>query len=113
MHPPILTLIYQQGCPACEAAKPEFAKLMEKQPRLMFRFADIDKTRTDFPVPYTPAFLFQMPGGGRYYADAEKFRGNVTWRKLENWLKQCAADYDAKMRQQPQHSGLLASRTLR
>ena len=96
MHPPVLTLIYQVGCPACEQAKPEFATLMSKQPKLMYRMADIDQTQVDFPVPYTPAFFVVMPGGVRYYTDAHEMKGSVTWRKLENWLKKCAADYDAR-----------------
>ena len=83
---PTLVLLYAPGCPACDDAKPEFAKLAAKLPHWKFALLNLDKPglNLDFVVQYTPTLHLAL-NGKRYVTDPSII-GTFTEARMQQWL---------------------------
>lgn len=83
---PTLVLLYAPGCPACDEAKPEFAKLAKALPHWKFGLLNLDKpsVNLDFVVKYTPTLHFAYKGK-RFVTDPSII-GTFTEARLRQWL---------------------------
>lgn len=97
MKTPQLTLIYAEGCPACEDAKPHFAKLARKLPNWQFGLLNVERPglNLDFPVNYTPT-LHLSYGGKRYTADPFTLKRPFTEANMQLWLNAVVAKFNSQ-----------------
>ena len=84
---PALVLLYAPGCPACDDAKPAFAKLAASLPSWKFGLLNLDKPglNLDFVVQYTPTLHFAL-NGKRYVTDPSII-GTFTEARMRQWLE--------------------------
>lgn len=99
MNPPVLTFIYAVGCPACDEAKPAFAKLAAQLPRWRFNMLDADKPglNLDFPVNYTPTLHLRI-GNKRFVTDPVTLKRNFTEENIRLWLEAAVAKWKSEGR---------------
>lgn len=99
MNPPVLTLIYAVGCPACEDAKPHFKQLAMSLPKWRFNMLDADKPglNLDFPVNYTPTLHLRI-GNKRFVTDPVTLKRNFTEENIRLWLEAAVAKWKSEGR---------------
>lgn len=86
-HSPLLVLIYAEGCPACEDAKPHFQRASERLPQVRFQMLDVDKPglNLDFPIEYTPT-LYLAINGRRFATDPNRMKRSMTETAILEWV---------------------------
>lgn len=84
---PAVTLIYAQGCPACDEVKPEFAAIAKELPSWQFAMLDLNKPNIDldFPVEYTPTIHFAFEGR-RFTTNPAALNRTLTAPIIRAWL---------------------------
>lgn len=80
-----LYFFYMDGCPACEAAKPELAKFERAHRGIQIVRADLLKTKWTYrpwQPEATPTYVLEAPGYPRV-----QYVGTLTKQKLEEFIR--------------------------
>lgn len=89
-HATTLYFFKMTGCPFCDEAAPEVAKLARANPLLAVVTKDLTKDQVAIPVPIVPAFALVLPSGQAYMTDAEKLPDTKA-PTLAGWIRDVRA----------------------